>query len=124
MGRINNAEFLSQVSAALLSNEGKSSVYLTQKRLTASLESPPQSELADLSSNVVDHPEKYPTNTEKYPVLMRFTTGEKKSKISTVVQAGDLDSFWTEYTQALKTGFVGLKKKDKKKLKKSKVSKA
>lgn len=75
------------------------------------------SHLGDLPSNVVEK-EDYPTNTSTYPVLIRATLNGKKTRISTVVQTEQLDSFWTEYVQILKTGFVGLRKKDKRKKKK------
>lgn len=123
MGRLTNTEFLTQVNTVLSANEGKSSVYLTQKRLSPSLETPPTESLSDLSSNVVELPQKYTVNTQTYPILVRFTTGDSKSKVSTVVEAENLDRFWTEYTKVLKNGFVGLKRKEKKKQKKSKVSK-
>lgn len=123
MGRLNNAEFISKVESLLASNEGKSSVYFTQKRLATPLEKETIDLVKDLSSNVVEHTPAYPTNTQNYPVLIRATLGKKESKISTVVEPANLDTFWLEYAQALKAGFVGLKKKEKKKTKKSKVSK-
>lgn len=122
MGRLNNSDFLQKVNDELSSNAGKSSVYLTQKRLSLTLEPATADNINDLSSNVVQHPNDFPTNTQTYPVLIRFTSGDKKSKLSTVVEPADLDKFWTEYAQILKNGFVGLKKKEKK-TKKSKVSK-
>lgn len=122
MGRLNNSDFLQKVNDELSSNAGKSSVYLTQKRLSLTLEPPTAENINDLSSNVVQHPNDFPTNTQTYPVLIRFTSGDKKSKLSTVVEPADLDKFWTEYAQILKNGFVGLKKKEKK-TRKSKVSK-
>lgn len=123
MGRLNTAEFIERVRKELTENDGSLSVYLTQKRLTSALEVPPTDAVADLASNVVDHPTKYQTNNQAYPVLLRFTTGDKLNKISTVVNADELDAFWTEYIQVLKGGFVNLKKKEKKKQKKAKVTK-
>lgn len=123
MGRFNNSDFLQKVNEELSSNEGKSSVYLTQKRLSLTLEPATADNINDLSSNVVHHPNDFPSNTQSYPVLIRFTSGDKKSKVSTVVEPANLDKFWTEYALILKNGFVGLKKKEKKKAKKSKVSK-
>lgn len=123
MGRLSNKEFLAKIGSELESNNGKSSVYLTQKRLVQSLEPTLPSALEDLSSNVVEHSKEYPTNTQTYPVLLRFTTGKKESKVSTVVEPENLESFWTEYVQVLKSGFVGLRKKEKK-AKKGKVTKA
>lgn len=64
-------------------------------------------------------------DTKQYPVLIRVTDGNKdkskKIKLSTMVETSDLDAFWTTYTDILKTGFKGLKKKSKtkKKFKKS-----
>lgn len=122
MPRLSNKEFLSQLQTGLTENAGSSSVYLTQKRLVASLESAPKDQLTDLSSNVIQHPDTYPQNTRTYSILIRCTRGTKDSKISTVVEPENLDSFWNDYTTVLKSGFGGLRKKDKKK--KQKVSKA
>lgn len=122
MPRLSNKDFLTKLETNLTENNGSSSVYLTQKRLVASLESAPKDQVADLASNVVQHPEKYPKNTRQYSVLIRFTRGTSDSKISTVVEPENLDSFWNEYATVLKAGFGGLRKKDKKK--KQKVSKA
>lgn len=122
MGRIDNSEFLTQVQELLDSNNGTSSVYITQKRLTSSVDG--SEGIDDLASNVVDYDEKYPANKHQYPVLVRVTTGgKKKKKLSTVVEKDNLDQFWNDYAQVIKAGFVGLKKKDKKKSKKHKVSK-
>lgn len=63
-------------------------------------------------------------------VLFRATdgSGDKKAKVkvSTVVQSSSLDDFWLKYTDVVKAGMGGLRKKDKKdkkKVKKGKVSK-
>lgn len=133
MGRLNNFEFLSKLSDILTSNNGESSVYLTQKRLTSTLPiDEPKSSISDLSSNVIKA-DGFDENTTTYPILIRISmNGEKtkpgkskgKTKLSTVVETNSLDQFWTEYVQVIKNGFVGLKKKDKKKNKKTgKVSK-
>lgn len=119
MGRVNNTEFVAQVGTILTKNNGQLSVYLTQKRLTASLEST-EDKINDLSSNVAEYPPEYAVNEQKYPVLVRISLGDKKTKISTVVEPENLDSFWTEYSQALKNGFIGLRRKEKKKAKRSK----
>lgn len=124
MGRLSNNEFLARVGSELEKNDGDSSVYLTQKRLVQTLEPVSPTSLADLSSNVVEHPKEYPSNTQTYPILLRFTTGEKSSKVSTVVESENLETFWSEYVQVLKSGFVGMRKKEKKKAKKNKITKA
>lgn len=134
MGRLNNSEFLTKLSEVLISNNGESSVYLTQKRLTSTLPiDEPTSKISDLSSNVIKT-EAFEKNTTTYPVLIRISMNsgnmksssqsKQKTKLSTVVETSNLDQFWSEYVQVIKNGFVGLKKKDKKKNKKSgKVSK-
>ncbi|WPK24534.1 hypothetical protein PUMCH_001810 [Australozyma saopauloensis] len=122
MPRLSNKEFLTKLESDLKENAGSSSIYLTQKRLVASLESAPKDQLTDLSSNVVQHPDTYSKNTRLYSVLIRCTRGTSDSKISTVVEPENLSMFWNDYTTVLKAGFGGLRKKDKKK--KQKVTKA
>ncbi|ODV78152.1 signal recognition particle, SRP9/SRP14 subunit [Suhomyces tanzawaensis NRRL Y-17324] len=129
MTRLDNSEFLKQVAQILSTNDGKSSVYLTQKRLSASLPLEDTTGINDLSSNVIAN-DSHPQNTEQYPVLIRIAMNGKdrkdkkdKTKLSTVVDNDRLDKFWTDYVQVIKNGFVGLKKKEKKKAKKGKVSK-
>lgn len=130
MGRLNNAEFLSQMAELLTNNGGESSVYFTQKRLTPAMnteEDENTNKINDLPSNVIQT-EKFPENKTEYPVLIRVAMNTNrraklKTKISTVVEIDQIDQFWIEYAQIMKSGFVGLKKKDKKKSKKGKVSK-
>lgn len=131
MGRLSNKEFLDQFSALLSTTDGKSSVYLTQKRLSPvlDLDNDSSHKINDLSSNVVDSQGDFPQNEQKYPLLIRITNGSStKSKVSkvkllTVVETADLDEFWVDYLNTIKTGFVGLKKKEKKKSRKTKVTK-
>lgn len=132
MGRLDNSEFLKKVSDILGKNDGKSSVYLTQKRLIPALDIDDAGKgnvINDLLSNV-NHIDTEFENTSTYPILIRVSLNGKdikdkkdKIKLSTVVETERLDQFWTEYVQVIKTGFVGLKKKEKKKSKKGKVSK-
>lgn len=137
MVKLNNAEFLERLSVILLQNDGKSSVYFTQKRLSPSLNTEDANQdIHDLSSNVFPSTS-FQSNNQSYGILIRATinSGKKasekvpdkgalaKTKISTVVETSNLDKFWKEYTQQLKNGFVGLKKKERKKKKTSKVSK-
>src|SRR5699024_365353 len=111
MGRLNNSEFLTQLSDVLVSNNGESSVYLTQKRLTSKLPiDDPTSIINDLSSNVIKT-EAFEKNTATYPVLIRIAmnSGKRKSssqskqktKLSTVVETSNLDQFWSEYVQVI-----------------------
>lgn len=61
---------------------------------------------------------------QEYKVLFRATDGNKdksqRSKISTQVQASDLVEFWAKYSEVVKSGMSGLRKKDKKKKTKTK----
>ncbi|CAH2353824.1 signal recognition particle subunit Srp14p [[Candida] railenensis] len=138
MGRLSNTAFLAQLSDILEANSGNSSIYLTQKRLSPALDlDPPTSPSAfnDLPSNVIPQASGDNINTTKYPILVRISTGgagasrskkhssKQRSKLSTVVEHDTLDSFWSDYINVIKNGFVGLKKKEKKKSKKGKVSK-
>ncbi|CAN3353107.1 signal recognition particle subunit Srp14p [Diutina catenulata] len=129
MTRLDNSEFLSQVGSLLADNNGKSSVYLTQKRLVAEVE-PSTHPLGDLASNVVKDEPSAPENTTTYPVLVRVTMngtkrGDKsgKKKLSTVVEAPQMEEFWATYIGVLRDGMVGLKQTQKKKKKENKVTK-
>lgn len=131
MARLSNSAFLEQLAAALAQNSGQSSIYLTQKRLAPSLglDEGEDAAGADLPSNVVGGG----GNTRTYPVLVRVSTNgggssaaakaKLKLKLSTVVETEALDLFWGDYANALKTGFVGLRKKEKKKARKGRVGK-
>lgn len=135
MTRLGNSEFLKEITKVLSQNNGKNSIYLTQKRLSTALPLDQEStgKPTDLPSNVIENPDDtVPVNTTTYPVLIRISLNssdnrkEKKDKIkySTVVEANNLDVFWYNYIQVVKAGFIGLKKREKKKSKKShKVSK-
>ncbi len=51
------------------------------------------------------------------PILVRATDGndkkDKKVKLSTVVQADDLENFFVRYAESWKAGMSGLKKRDR-----------
>ena len=134
MARLSNSAFLEQLAAALAQNNGQSSIYLTQKRLSPSLGLDDEADaaaggFADLPGNVVGGG----GNTRTYAVLVRVSTNgggssaaakaKLKLKLSTVVETDALDQFWGDYDNALKNGFVGLRKKEKKKAKKGRVGK-
>ncbi|WLF80484.1 hypothetical protein PVL30_004266 [Lodderomyces elongisporus] len=145
MTRLDNSQFLKQLNDLVVKNQGKSSIYLTQKRLstpdfttttTASKSSNTHDYKVpnDLPTNVIESNsrEEIPHNDETYPILIRIAMNsadnkklkKEKVKLSTVVEIAQLNQFWTEYIQVIKNGFVGLKKKEKKnKSKKNKVSK-
>lgn len=149
MTRLDNSQFLKQVETLTQSINGKSSIYLTQKRLSPSLSSITTTTTAedesinDLPTNVITPTPKTTTTTttttttinndSKYPLLIRLSMNssdnkiktktdnkvqkkKERVKISTVVELDQLNEFWDQYIQILKSGFIGLKKKkDKKK---------
>lgn len=127
MGRLANHEFLAEVGKLLADNNGKKSVYVTQKRLVLEVDTP--GHLDDLPLNVVtlEMEPLAPVNVKTYPILVRVQMngkerGDKLTKLSTVVETDKLEKFWGDYVQVLKSGMVGLKKQKKKK-NKNKVSK-
>ncbi|KAI5965587.1 uncharacterized protein KGF55_000949 [Candida pseudojiufengensis] len=133
MTRLDNTEFLKQLSEVATKNNGKSSIYLTQKRLSNKDEILKQdSKIKDLPTNIIDSSDKdIINNNETYPILIRVSMNSennkdsknKKFKISTIIENDQINQFWLSYIQILKNGFIGLKKKEKKKSKKNKVSK-
>jgi signal recognition particle subunit SRP14 len=66
-------------------------------------------------------PDLHPTTP--LPILIRATDGKSKKerqdkiKLSTVVEADALESFFGRYAEVCKTGMAGLKKRDRSKLK-------
>lgn len=128
MTRLDNSQFLKQLNEAVVKNDGKSSVYLTQKRLS-SQEGASSVTIDDLPTNVI--PDDRVQNDTSYPILVRISMNstnnkdkkQEKLKISTVVETDQLSQFWQQYIRVLKGGFVGLKKKEKKEKKKTKKSK-
>ena len=80
------------------------------------------------SSPAADDPSAPPPATKPFPdlhpehpspVLIRATDGKSQDdrknriKISTIVQAEELDSFFTKYVEVCKAGMSGLKKRDR-----------
>lgn len=104
MPRVDNTAFFKQLGELLNSSKTQGSVYLEQKRLT---KTGPDSTLHETKS--------------PYPLIFRATNGVPKSQqrisLSTVVEVNDLPNFWQTYSEALKKGTPGLRKKDKKKKK-------
>lgn len=129
MTRLDNSQFLKQLNDAVTNNNGKSSIYLTQKRLASSSNESSSLSIDDLPTNVIPHNQIQ--NSTSYPILVRISMNstnnkdkkQEKLKLSTVVETDQLTRFWQQYIRVLKNGFVGLKKKEKKKNKKSKVTK-
>ncbi|RLV92263.1 hypothetical protein JA1_003303 [Spathaspora sp. JA1] len=128
MTRVDNVEFIKELTKVLSANNGKKSVYFTQKRLSPALplDSSADTTTGDLPSNVI---ETEGNNSNTYPILIRISMNGKdkndkqnKFKLSTIVEPESLEQFWHDYIPILRAGFLGLKKKEKKK-KKGKVSK-
>lgn len=118
------------MTALLAKSASKSSIYITQKRYSYDIEKEIDGSalFGDLPAGVTPILHEHTPDSKKYPVLIRVTDGNKnksaKIKISTIVSPEHLDAFWNEYTNILKTGFVGLKKKSKSKKKTKKASKS
>ncbi|KAK9236864.1 signal recognition particle, SRP9/SRP14 subunit [Lipomyces kononenkoae] len=114
-GRLSNDEFLSRVGELFKTQHESGTVFLQQKRLTEfdpveNKHNPRPHDLTDISGS-----------DKTYPLLFRASNGasdkSKKIKYSTVVEADKLESFWKKYSDLVKGGVSGLKKKDKKKTK-------
>lgn len=102
-------QFLDQLTGLLKKAETRGSVYLTQKKFTE------QDGITTAAAS----------STNSAPLLIfRATDGNsdksKKIKFSTVVGEKELEGFWSRYSDAIKGGVVGLKKKEKKKKAKGK----
>lgn len=97
-------QFISSLKTAfdgIAQKEKKHSLYFTQKRLSPANVEPEES------------------TSKEYPLLIRvaYTTGGKKTKLTTEVDPSNLDDFWKQYTDVMKAG-MALKKKDKKRKRK------
>ncbi|PVH96394.1 signal recognition particle, SRP9/SRP14 subunit [Periconia macrospinosa] len=129
---LSNEEFFTKLGDLLENNrtKGHGTVFLTQKRLTFDTDfSPPP------AAKIADDPlwDTHPQNP--LPVVIRASNNKSssrpgtdrediaKTKLSTVVQPDQLDSFYGRYADVCKAGMSGLKKRDKKKGKKDKKKK-
>ena len=77
MTRLDNSQFLKQVETLTQSNNGKSSIYLTQKRLSPSLSSittttttAEDESINDLPTNVITPTENYHYHHHKPPLQL------------------------------------------------------
>lgn len=114
----NTTQFFTRLTTLLKSaHTDHSAVHLSQKRLSYTETSSPDSQNDPLSDLNPPNP---------LPVLIRASNGAapaerkagKKVKFSTVVQPGDLEGFYERYAEVCKKGFEGLKKRDRSKKKK------
>ncbi|KAK9463233.1 signal recognition particle, SRP9/SRP14 subunit [Lipomyces oligophaga] len=114
--RLSNEQFLNELKQLFESNETCGRVFLQQKRLTPfdPVERKHNPSATDLSE--IDNPD-----TSPHALLFRATNGnsnkEKKVKFTTVVEPVALDKFFKDYSDVVRAGATGLKKKDKKKTK-------
>ncbi|KAF2457611.1 signal recognition particle 14kD protein-domain-containing protein [Lineolata rhizophorae] len=123
---LSNDEFFTQLVGLFESRQkkGHGSVLLTQKRLTQG-----ESSATTSSAKAADDPlwDLHPPHP--VPIIIRASNGKSKErrpdkvKLSTVVQPGDLDAFYTRYAEVCKSGMQALKKRDRSKRKKDKAKK-
>lgn len=99
---LENDAFLGELTKMFQKSKTSGSVNLTMKRYDGRTKPVPRPSKA---------PEK-PQNPSEYKCLIRATLGN--SKISTVVNAKDLNRFQLAYCNVLKTNMDSLKKKEKK----------
>lgn len=114
-------EFFSRLSSLFESRRkaDHGSIFLTQKRLNppdaASSSSPSTSTPSDPAS----FPDLNPSSP--LPILIRATDGKSKEhradkiKLSTIVDADQLEGFFVRYAEVCKGGMQGLKKRDRSK---------
>jgi len=96
----NNETFLSELTKFFQKNQNKA-IYLTMKRYDGRVKPKTCKEVIQQAP------------PQEYKCLIKVKTGKKK--ISTIVNAKDVNKFQLAYTNLLKGNLYGLKKKDKKK---------
>ncbi|XP_064484350.1 signal recognition particle 14 kDa protein-like [Ornithodoros turicata] len=101
---LENDSFLCELTKLFQKYRTTGSVYVTMKRYDGKVKPKPRPER--LASNPVQPP-------AEYKCLLRAHAGNKK--ISTVINAKDVNKFQQAYVNLLKANIDGLKKKDKKK---------
>jgi signal recognition particle subunit SRP14 len=127
---LSNADFLSSLTTLLSTPHQKShgSVYLTQKTLPSSNNSASDTSSSSpekiliRATNGIHNPQN-PSSTSKSKIAKSLTGKDKKIKLSTIVDVGDLEGFYAKYADVCKRGMEGLRKRDKSKGKKKKAAK-
>jgi len=113
MPQVSNDEFLAQLSLLFKDAKAEGSVHLGQKRL------------AKDGPDSVLHAKQAP-----YALVFRASNGRStrgkssgkhasRSHCSTIVNPENLGEFWRRYSESIKKGAAGLRKKEKKKAKKN-----
>ncbi|KAH7942479.1 hypothetical protein HPB49_024520 [Dermacentor silvarum] len=101
---LENESFLSELTKLFQKYRSSGSVYITMKRYDGKTKPKPRQE--KLAANPIQPP-------AEYKCLLRAHAGP--NKISTVINAKDVNRFQLAYANLLKGNIDGLKKKDKKK---------
>ena len=110
-----NYKFLTRLTAVFDTRRttGRGSVFLSQKRLN--YHQHPESPSSKSLSSSSPFPDLHCASP--LPILVRATDGndkkDKRVKLSTVVQADDLENFFVKYAECWKSGMTGLKKRDR-----------
>ncbi|KAL2109555.1 hypothetical protein VUR80DRAFT_2299 [Thermomyces stellatus] len=118
---LSHDEFFGKLADLFDSRKGTNhgTIYLVQKRLSYNQDIPkpsPDNPMPDLEP------------PQPLPIIIRATNGkskekrDKKVKLSTVVNPGDLDAFYARYAEVCKAGMTALKPRDRSK-KKAKAKK-
>ncbi|KAJ5692420.1 hypothetical protein N7462_001843 [Penicillium macrosclerotiorum] len=112
---LSNDEFFSSLTGLLSKTSQKSqgSVFLSQKPLIDSVSSAPPSILIRATDGNTGAP-----NPKKDGKITKSKSSKAtKVKFSTVVNADELEAFYTRYADICKAGMTGLKKRDRSKRK-------
>ncbi|KAI2801267.1 hypothetical protein RDWZM_009509 [Blomia tropicalis] len=126
---INNETFLSEMSKLFASNQSKGgSIYITMKRIDNSKKPTPRpikpsKKKKKQTKQPQSQPKQDETSTKPNENMCLIRVHNNTRKISTVVNAKDVNKFQQAYSNLLRGNLYGLKKKEKKKTnKKSKAT--
>ncbi|KAJ5885188.1 hypothetical protein N7495_009698 [Penicillium taxi] len=119
--RSSHDEFFSSLTGLLTqaSKKSRGSVYLSQKPIIDPESTTPLVLIRATDGNT-NAPNPKSTSKDDKIVKNKST----KVKFSTVVKTDELDAFYTRYAEVCKAGMTGLKKRDRKKAKGKKATKA
>jgi signal recognition particle subunit SRP14 len=129
--RLSNADFLARLTTLFTSTHSANSgsIFLTQKPLYPSSpdtqDSHPSAAPPQILIRATDGKSPPPKSTAAAAnsksakgITKKTSASGGKVKFSTVVDAEELEGFFTKYAEVCKGGMVGLKKRDRKKAKK------
>ncbi|KAJ5153099.1 uncharacterized protein N7482_009577 [Penicillium canariense] len=114
---LSNDEFFSSLTDLLskTSQKARGSVFLSQKPLIDSVSNSPPSILIRATDGNTNAPN--PKASSKDGKVTKNKTSKDKVKFATVVNADDLETFYTRYADVCKSGMTGMKKRDRSKRK-------